>query len=568
MHQGGFRKSASASRLQDTYKPIFNHHRSPQIHSPHSSPSSTPQTLAAESTDLSFASTPASTVSDGDDTINPDSSDFHFPQYNFDVVGRHPHEDLEPPVSPPNGDSYTVSSNELESSTVASTPTSPDVVPKGFDDIAVQATPSHHVDYLSHNWREEDIWASWKYVTSNRGEYHNSERLENASWRTWMKSKNKLSTVSPEALNWLKDCDVTWLYGPLQRANGTSPTAQGTSSAISKSASFIDKKPILKKRSMSEAMLQQSLSAASLLKQATAAVQAQQNSAARRPILMRAHTDYPSFSLAPMSRQNSLAPSSDTSGTMSPNTERKHIHFNEQVEQCIAVDVKGEDDDGYNSSFVAGYDNYSSDEGIMINTGRRKKHPVRPRKSALKKNKSPEPKIIASLPSTTLKDRNESPEPRETAMKHSYRSPVISPSSSQETLKPSKKSTKFSFGSDSESDEESEEDDYDDEVPTPRVPSPSPRSLARTPFSGRSTGESTSAGPSEEYSSGSGMKRSVSTNSLGNEGSGMRRTSSGMLMPVEDELSEPNTSLFGRVIDTVNTARDIAHVIWNVGWRR
>ncbi len=29
---------------------------------------------------------------------------------------------------------------------------------------------------------------------------------------------------------------------------------------------------------------------------------------------------------------------------MSPNSERKHIHFNEKVEQCIAVEVKGDDD--------------------------------------------------------------------------------------------------------------------------------------------------------------------------------------------------------------------------------
>ena len=25
--------------------------------------------------------------------------------------------------------------------------------------------------------------------------------------------------------------------------------------------------------------------------------------------------------------------------------------------------------------------------------------------------------------------------------------------------------------------------------------------------------------------------------------------------------------LFGKITDTVNTAKDIAHVIWNVGWR-
>jgi hypothetical protein len=49
-------------------------------------------------------------------------------------------------------------------------------------------------------------------------------------------------------------------------------------------------------------------------------------------------------------------------------------------------------------------------------------------------------------------------------------------------------------------------------------------------------------------------------------GADLRLTSSGMFMPYEDESSHPG--LFGRVLDTVNTARDIAHVIWNVGWRR
>jgi hypothetical protein len=55
---------------------------------------------------------------------------------------------------------------------------------------------------LSHNWKEEDIWSSWKHIVSAKGQYNNSARLENASWRTWIKAKNKLKTVSPETLNW------------------------------------------------------------------------------------------------------------------------------------------------------------------------------------------------------------------------------------------------------------------------------------------------------------------------------------------------------------------------------
>jgi hypothetical protein len=42
-----------------------------------------------------------------------------------------------------------------------------------------------------------------------------------------------------------------------------------------------------------------------------------------------------------------------------------------------------------------------------------------------------------------------------------------------------------------------------------------------------------------------------------------------MFMPYAEGEGEPaSPGLLGRVVDTVNTARDIAHVIWNVGWRR
>jgi hypothetical protein len=70
------------------------------------------------------------------------------------------------------------------------------------DDTAIRIQPSRHVDYLSYGWREQDLWASWKLVTSKRMAYNNSSRLINASWRQWGKSKWKLRTVSPETLNW------------------------------------------------------------------------------------------------------------------------------------------------------------------------------------------------------------------------------------------------------------------------------------------------------------------------------------------------------------------------------
>jgi hypothetical protein len=78
-------------------------------------------------------------------------------------------------------------------------PTMPSTV---GDDNSIENEPTRHVDYLSHNWREEDIWTSWRYVATRRNVYSNSTRLENASWRTWSKLKYGLRTVTPESLNW------------------------------------------------------------------------------------------------------------------------------------------------------------------------------------------------------------------------------------------------------------------------------------------------------------------------------------------------------------------------------
>jgi hypothetical protein len=80
--------------------------------------------------------------------------------------------------------------------------TTPDLAPTSEDDTAVRKEPSHHVDYLTYNWREEDIWSSWRHIVEHRSVYGERSRLENASWRTWAKSQFKLKTVSPDSLNW------------------------------------------------------------------------------------------------------------------------------------------------------------------------------------------------------------------------------------------------------------------------------------------------------------------------------------------------------------------------------
>ena len=189
--------SKSPSRSKSTTN--FSARLAPPSDSSISSAESSPRTPHADSTAPSFASTPASSLSL--DAREDEEDRIEFPSY--DDVGYYGQvEDLEPPASPRTGDSYTVSPTSNSNSTNVSRPDSPDPVEHAEDDTAVRTQPSRHVDYLSHNWREEDIWSSWKLIVSKRKAYNNSARLENASWRTWIKSKNKLKTVSPETLNW------------------------------------------------------------------------------------------------------------------------------------------------------------------------------------------------------------------------------------------------------------------------------------------------------------------------------------------------------------------------------
>lgn len=79
---------------------------------------------------------------------------------------------------------------------------SPLPTPTVVDDIDMRQQPSQHVDYLSHDWKEEDVWSSWRHIVSQRKVYGQQSRLENAAWRTWVKNKYHLRTVSPETLNW------------------------------------------------------------------------------------------------------------------------------------------------------------------------------------------------------------------------------------------------------------------------------------------------------------------------------------------------------------------------------
>lgn len=150
---------------------------------------------------------------------------------------------------------------------------------------------------------------------------------------------------------------------------------------------------------------------------------------------------------------------------------------------------------------------------------------------------SSEGKTIAMLPSTTLKYRADTPEPVvPKSSKGAIRKAglTLSPSPSQETIRTKNPKANFLL------------DDEDDDADLNWQPMVSRRE---------------SGTQSED----------LNYDSSDEESRGLRRTSSGVLMPCEDDENNDAfqpTGLFGKVVDTVNTAKDIIHVIWNVGWRR
>ncbi|KAI5458691.1 hypothetical protein BGZ63DRAFT_407082 [Mariannaea sp. PMI_226] len=284
------------------------------------------------------------------------------------------------------------------------------------DDSDINSGEWRHVDYLSHDWKEDDIRLSWKYIMTRRREYPNRSRLENTSWRIWTKCKYKLKTICPESLNWFKDYDLTWLYGPFQQDPGQIYCADtklsGNSSSKSNSHVSVSNKPILKRTSPG-IMLQRPLSHFFLLKQTMPPLARGQETESRR--------------------STRLSLGSASSG-ISLGVERKHIRFNDKVEQFIAVEGKSDVDDGAN------YDSYSERDSGDGCTMRRRRPPKRAssiRRKLTNDNKSfpSDERTIAMLPSTRLNHGGPVQDPSQDAMKHiiSIRNPIPTPSLSQET---------------------------------------------------------------------------------------------------------------------------------------
>lgn len=349
----------------------------------------------------------------------------------------------------------------------------------------------------------------------------------------------------------MKDHDVTWLYGPLQTGNTRPLHVDPTPpvSRVSRNNSFASKKPILKKRTLSEVMLQRSLSSSTLMKQATDALRAQQpgQSLRDRPALgdrtlsdFGASSEY-SVSFTRSTTDPSTEPSVTSSGVQTPCTKR-HIHFNNKVEQCIAIDKDANDRPQYFRAVHDDDDDSSEDDMLIMKPVKEAtKAKLSSNRSTPRNSFSSDSKTIAMLPSTTLNYRGDTPEPGEQQPRQLGRlwsgGSKLSPSPSQQTLKPSSSSTNFLL------DEDDEDADLDWQPSAAAA-----RRGSLYPQSGFMMGADDEADDAGH--------------------SGLRRTPSGMFMPYEEEDELANAGIFGKVVDTVNTAKDIAHVIWNVGWHR
>ncbi|KAF9352384.1 hypothetical protein BGX26_009788 [Mortierella sp. AD094] len=201
--------------------------------------------------------------------------------------------------------------------------------------------PALAIDYLGNGWcNEDDIAASWKFMTKQKNDLINGLRLENASWRNWAKQRHHLKTVNPKTLNWLKDSDTTWLYGPLYKASidefdlarfGAQTVPGGTKIPASPTLKT-GLKPVLKHKTASE--------------------------------LFKADTLFHVQSDLKLDRK--IEPKSKAQESMVLKQHRQpKLRFNDSVEQCVSVDTEALSDDDL-------IDDDEEDAGILMRISSRR----------------------------------------------------------------------------------------------------------------------------------------------------------------------------------------------------
>jgi hypothetical protein len=347
----------------------------------------------------------------------------------------------------------------------------------------------------------------------------------------------------------MKENDTTWLYGPKQNAGPWVIPYEQVRVKVSQSAINLNKRPILKKRTLSQAILQCSISNSSLVRQAATVVQAQQ----ARPLNSgRRASDFTRTSFVTLGNVgksyhdvSDYFSSSSTSGLQTPSTtelgERKHISFNDKVEQCVAIELKDPNGVPERQPYSHLADDLPDDDEVLVMRYTKRRLPARkPKKTSFE-----EPVMIAKVEPTTLNDGTNGRQPLDSTSHSLQRSRFrgqLSPSPSQETLRPTDPSKNYLIRSES-----------DEELTTLL------NSVTFDAFAEPYTLDHI-APIDEEHM----LQRA---HDEADHARGMRRTPSGMLMPADDSSSQTG-GVVGAIIDGMNTARDIATVVWNVGWRR
>ena len=305
-------------------------------------------------------------------------------------------------------------------------------------------------------------------------------------------------------------------------------------------------------------MLQKSLSSSSLIKQAAAAVQAQRKSNPKtlpdeRNRLRRTASDFIGSIMPPepinTGEVSYEMPSTESSGLQTPDHQaRRHIRFDNKVEQCIAVDFKeGSQESESNIDWSAACSDSEDEDDLPMLKTKSKRLTSTP--SSSRNSFSGESKGIAMLPSTTIKfhhdESNSLCSPGPQLLRSPWKSGTLSNSSSQETLRPSDPTANFLLPQD-----ECDEADIEWEP-------------SGAFGSARHDGLANAQGGQFDHAPGHLDDQEHCAR-------GLRRTPSGMFMPFDegDEDSLGANGILGRVTDTVNTVKDIATVIWNVGWHK
>ncbi|CAH2352602.1 hypothetical protein CLIB1423_07S03290 [[Candida] railenensis] len=88
-----------------------------------------------------------------------------------------------------------------------------------------RTTFNQNIDYMTTEVSQYNLYQCWRQNNCVTIKSHHddisviipstvSKRLENTCWRRWYKEIKQLPVIPASQINWYKDQDITWLYGP------------------------------------------------------------------------------------------------------------------------------------------------------------------------------------------------------------------------------------------------------------------------------------------------------------------------------------------------------------------